>query len=138
MVAACNRSPNPTDRRPSRACRGGSRSSAGRGGQPPGERLRYGNAAPGALSPTRRCLITADPIRHASETRPDTLRPHTSRRDPAPLDELISAATRSRCAGRRGRPAHAAQARRRRHDPSRTCVCPKCWSRSWTCRFTSA
>jgi hypothetical protein len=34
---------------------------------------------PGALSPTRRCLITADLIRHASETRPDTLRPHIMR-----------------------------------------------------------
>jgi hypothetical protein len=60
---------NPMDRRSSAAGRDRSRPSLSRGGQAPSKRLRYGSAVPGALSPTRRCLITTDPICHAAETR---------------------------------------------------------------------
>jgi hypothetical protein len=67
-VATRIRSPNPMDRRLSTTPRGRSRLSRDRGGQAPGMRLRDEGAAPGALSPTRRCLIATDPICLASET----------------------------------------------------------------------
>ena len=58
MAAARNRSPNPADRRRGeQAVAGADECGSRRAG--PGGRLRYGNAVPGALSPTRRCLITA-------------------------------------------------------------------------------
>ena len=78
----------------------------GEAGRPRASGPAMENAVPGALSPTRRCLITADPIRHAPETPPDTL--HAATLGPLRLlDELISPAMPY--PGHQGRPAHIAQ-----------------------------